>query len=81
MPPKLPLTSRQNTLWTGGAALWGCVVHAHALHASDAVHSLQLLQQHGTGPCLPASEGCPERCQQYHHHPPSLCIRQPTDIH
>ena len=37
-------------------------IYAHALHASDAVHSLPLFQQHGTGSCLPACEGCPRRC-------------------
>ena len=53
-PPKPPLAPRQNTLWTGGAALWVCTLYAHALHASDAARSLPIFQQHGAGPCLPA---------------------------
>ena len=75
VPPKPPLTPWQNTLWTGGAALWGCVLYAHASHASDAAHSLPVLQQPGAGPCLPACEGCPEGCQRYHCHTLSLHIR------
>ena len=75
VPPEPQLTPRWNTLWTGGAALWGLVLYAHVSHASDAVHSLPLFQQHGTGPFPPACEGCPKRCQRYHCHPPSLNIR------
>ena len=56
-------TGFPNTFWTGGAALSGHVLYAHALHASDATCSLSLLQQHGAGPCLPACECYPERCQ------------------
>ena len=63
VPPKPPLAPRWNTFWTGGAALWGNVLYAHASHASDAVRFLLLFQQHGAGPCLPACEGCPKRCQ------------------
>ena len=74
-PPKPPLTPWWNTLWTGGAALWGCVLYAYALHTSDGAHSLPIFQQHGAGPCLPACDGCPEGCQQYHCHTLSLHIK------
>ena len=63
VPPKPPLAPRQNTLWIGGAALWGHALYTHASQASDAVCSLPIFQQHGTGPYLPACEGHPERCQ------------------
>ena len=81
VPPEPLFTPEWTTLWPGGTALHGCVLHAHPAHTSDAAHALPLFHQLGTGSHFPASEGCHEGCQHHHHHPPGLCIRQLTDVH